>query len=58
MSARTKAERRADALAAEARKLRAIPKPSPRQAARLHEIETDKLPKAWRAVNQMRDGVR
>ena len=55
---RTKAERRVDALAAEARKLRAIPRPSKEQRARLFEIEHDKLPSAWRAVNQMRDGVR
>jgi hypothetical protein len=55
---RTRAERRVDALSAEARKLRLIPKPSPRQRARLYEIESEKLPAAWRAVNQMRAGIR
>lgn len=51
---RTRAERRADALAAEARKLRAVAAPSREQRARLHEIVNDKLPAAWRAVNAVR----
>jgi hypothetical protein len=55
---RTRAERRVDELAAEARKLRAVERPSVQQRARLFEIESRKLPAAWRAVNQMRDGTR
>lgn len=55
---RTKAERRVDKLAAEARKLRAVEYPSTEQRARLFEIKSKKLPAAWRAVNQMRWGVR
>lgn len=47
-----------DSLSAEARKLRAIPSPSKEQRARLWEIENRKLPAAWRAVNQMREGSR
>jgi hypothetical protein len=54
---RTPAERRVDALAAEARKLRALDAPSREQRARLYEIEMRKLPAAWRAVQQMRDGL-
>jgi hypothetical protein len=55
---RSAAERSVDRLAAEARKLRLVPRPSPRQRARLYEIESEKLPAAWRAVNQMRAGLR
>ena len=51
---RTRAERRVDALAAEARKLRQIPHPSIQQRARLREIETRKLPAAWSAVHRAR----
>ena len=58
VSDRTRAERRVDALAAEARRLRAVEQPSKEQRARLWEIENRKLPSAWRAVNQMRDGQR
>jgi hypothetical protein len=47
-----------DELAAEARKLRAVPKPSREQRARLYAIESRKLPAAWRAVRQMREGIR
>lgn len=54
MSDRTPAERRVDALAAELRKLRGIPNPSREQRARLWEIETRKLPSAWRAVDAVR----
>jgi hypothetical protein len=52
---RTPTERSADRLAAEARKLRSIARPSKEQRARLFEIETKKLPAAWRAVQQVRD---
>lgn len=55
---RTRAERSMDALTREARKLRAVANPSKEQRARLYELETRKLPAAWRAVNQMRDGIR
>jgi hypothetical protein len=55
---RTRAERRVDELAEELRRLRAVERPSPRQAARRREIEREKLPAAWRAVNQMREGLR
>jgi hypothetical protein len=55
---RTPAERRVDELSAEARRLRLVRMPSKEQRARLFEIETKKLPAAWRAVNQMRDGIR
>jgi hypothetical protein len=55
---RTPAERRVDLLAAEARKLRAVARPSKEQRARLFEVESRKLPAAWRAVNQMREGLR
>ena len=58
MSTRTPAERRADALAAEALKLRAIANPSREQRARLWDIEARKLPSAWRVVNDMREGRR
>lgn len=58
MAERTPAERRCDQLAAEARKLRAVRDPSKEQRARLREIETRALPSAWRAVNQMREGLR
>lgn len=51
---RTPAERRMDALTREARKLRAVANPSKEQRARLFEIETKKLPAAWRAVHQVR----
>lgn len=54
MSDRTRAERSVDKLAAEARKLRAVVKPSKEQRARLYEIETRKLPAAWRAVRRVR----
>jgi hypothetical protein len=52
--ARTRAERRVDELAAEARRLRTVTNPSREQRNRLWEIEHDKLPKAWRAVRQAR----
>jgi hypothetical protein len=55
---RTPAERRCDALVAEARKLRAVPSPSREQRARLWEIENSKLPSAWRVVHEMRQGTR
>ena len=55
---RTKAERRVDALAAEARKLRQIPSPSVQQRNRLWEIQTRKLPSAWRAVREQRGELR
>jgi hypothetical protein len=55
---RTPAERRVDELSAEARRLRLVRMPSKEQRARLFEIETKNLPAAWRAVNQMRDGIR
>lgn len=58
MSERTPEERSVDALAAEARKLRSVPHPSQEQLARLWAIEREKLPAAWRAVNQMREGLR
>lgn len=58
MSHRTAPERRVDALAAEARKLRAIPQRSPRQQARLREIEVEKLPAAWNLVYDLRAGRR
>lgn len=51
---RTKAERRVDGLGAELRKLRAVPCPSREQRARMFAIETDELPKAWRAVRMVR----
>lgn len=55
---RTRAERRIDELSREARELRAIKRPNLRQRNRLFEIESKKLPSAWRAVNQMREGIR
>lgn len=58
MSARTPAERSVDRLAAEVRKLRAVERPSVQQRARLNEIETVKLPAAWRVLRQMRSGQR
>jgi hypothetical protein len=58
VSLRSPAERRVDLLSAEARELRQIPRPSPRQAARLYEIEAKKLPAAWQAVHDMRAGRR
>lgn len=58
MSYRTPAERRIDDLSAEIRKLRLVPRPTKEQRARMWEIENRKLPSAWRAVQQMRDGIR
>jgi hypothetical protein len=55
---RSPAERRVDDLAAEIRKLRLVSSPTKEQRARMFEIESKKLPSAWRAVQQMRDGVR
>lgn len=52
---RTPAERSVDRLAEEARKLRAVARPSKEQRARLFDIEDKKLPAAWRAVDQVRD---
>lgn len=58
MSERTRAERRMDELAAEKRRLLAVSNPSARQRARLFEIDTEKLPAAWRAVQQVRERER
>lgn len=55
---RTPAERRVDSLAAELRKLRAIEHPSREQRARIHAIAVEKLPAAWRLVQDMRGGTR
>jgi hypothetical protein len=57
---RTRAERRVDELAAEARRLRTIPANTRSQAEhrRLRHIVVVELPAAWRAVNQMRGGLR
>jgi len=53
MSDRTPAERRVDELGAELRRLRALPWTSER-GARIRELETRKLPSAWRAVYAVR----
>lgn len=52
---RTKAERSVDKLTEELQRLRLVDKPSPRQRARIFEIEHEKLPAAWRAVRRVRD---
>lgn len=54
---RTPAERSADSLATEARKLRAISHPSREQRARLWEIENRKLPAAWRQLPPRQDSL-
>jgi hypothetical protein len=53
-STRTPAERKVDQLAAEARSIRASVTPTKEQLARLQAIEKTELPKAWRAVHQVR----
>lgn len=55
---RTPAERRVDELSQEVRELRALVNPTKTQRKRLRAIERDRLPSAWRAVHQMRTGLR